>query len=156
MYMLKNLILYDLIGVILFFPIVKILFKYTSINKYFINFKILYLRPKDELYPIFRNCRGTNYNLDNKQSKNDKNHYFITTWSILHSLYFFARGVVLPNFYIYHMVYSILFELLEIFHNCHDVMDILINTVFYYLGSKSSQTLLKLPFLSKMSIPKIL
>ena len=54
---LVHLILFDIITCFIFFPIVKVFFDNTSINNYFVNFKIFYLN-KDKLYNIFYNCRG--------------------------------------------------------------------------------------------------
>ena len=150
-----TLILYDVLSCILFFPITKMLFKYTNIDKFFINFKIFHLKPKDKLYNIFYNCRGNNYNLDSKQSKNDKNHYFITTWSILHAIYFFIRGLFIPNLFIYHLLYSVIFETVEIYFKCHDVVDVIINMIFYYFGSITSPNLSKIPFIKNIPILKI-
>tara|TARA_X000000368_G_scaffold143916_1_gene113460 strand:- start:21 stop:488 length:468 start_codon:yes stop_codon:yes gene_type:complete len=149
-----TLILYDVIWGILFFPITKILFKYTNIDKYFINFPIMVLKPKDTFYKFFYNLRGKNYNLTSENSKKDKTHYFITTWSILHAIYFIIRGILVPDLYVYHIIYSIIFEITEILFNCHDMMDIIINIVFYYFGSKLSPKISKLPILNKIPIRK--
>lgn len=149
------LILFDFITCFIFFPIVKVFFYNSSITDYFVNFKIFYLKPKDKLYNIFYNCRGSNYNLHNKQSKNDKNHYFITTWSILHAIYFFMRGLFIPNLFIYHLLYSIIFETIEIYFKCYDMMDVIINIVFYYFGSMISPNLSKIPFIKNIPILKI-
>ena len=149
-----TLILYDVIWGILFFPITKILFKYTNIDKYFVNFPIMVLKPKDTFYKFFYNSRGKNYNLTSKNSKNDKTHYFITTWSILHAIYFFIRGLFIPNLFIYHLLYSVIFEILEIYFKCHDVMDVIINMIFYYFGSKVSPNLSKIPFIKNIPVLK--
>ena len=112
------------------------------------------LKPKDTFYKFFYNSRGKNYNLTSKNSKNDKTHYFITTWSILHMIYFIIRGILVPDLYVYHIIYSIVFEITEILFNCHDMMDIIINIVFYYFGSKLSPKISKLPILNKIPIRK--
>lgn len=97
--------------------------------------------------------RGREYNLDNK-GKKTKTHYFVTTWSILHAVYFFYRGLFIPNLYIYHFFYSIIFEIIEIYFKCHDAVDVIINMVFYYLGSITSPNLSKIPLIRNIPIFK--
>jgi len=147
------LILFDVISSFIFFPIVNLCFKHTSINKYFVNFPILYLKENNKLNKIFYNMRGREYNLDNK-GKKTKTHYFVTTWSILHAVYFFYRGLFIPNLYIYHFFYSIIFEIIEIYFKCHDAVDVIINMVFYYLGSITSPNLSKIPLIRNIPIFK--
>lgn len=148
------LILFDVITCLIFFPITKVFFNNTSISKYFVNFPILYLKENHKLNKIFYNLRGTEYNLDNK-GKKTKTHYFLTTWSILHAVYFFIRGLFIPNLFIYHLLYSVIFEIVEIYFNCYDVVDVIINMIFYYFGSITSPNLSKIPFIRNIPILKI-
>ena len=69
-------------------------------------------------------------------------------------IYFIIRGILVPDLYVYHIIYSIVFEITEILFNCHDMMDIIINIVFYYFGSKLSPKISKLPILNKIPIRK--
>ena len=151
---LINLIMFDVISSSLFFPITKLLFKYTNISKYFVNFPVLYLKENDKFNKLFCSMRGSDYNLDNK-SKKSKEHYFVTTWSILHAIYFFIRGLFIPNLFIYHLLYSVIFEIVEIYFKCHDVVDVIINMIFYYFGSITSPNLSKIPFIRNIPILKI-
>ena len=146
--------MFDVIISSLFFPITKLLFKYTNISKYFVNFPVLYLKENNKFNKLFRSMRGSDYNLDNK-SKESKVYYFVTTWSILHVIYFFIRGLFIPNLFIYNLLYSVIFEIVEIYLNCHDVVDIIINMIFYYFGSITSPNLSKIPFLKNIPILKI-
>jgi hypothetical protein len=132
------IILIDIILTLIFFPLVSFFNSNFDLNRIFINFSFLHITPKNSLYGIFTNMRGKNYQLCGIYKENQP-HYFITTWVLLHILYYFLRGIIIPNLFFYNLMYSIIFELYESITDCHDIMDIFINIIFYHIGSKISK-----------------
>ena len=140
---LKVQIVIDFILGIIFQPLFNFLKSNFKIEKFFINFNFLSIKPNNPFYKYLNSFRGKEYNLCGITLKNQK-HHIITTWSILHVLYYIFRGIITPNLYYYNLINSVLFEIYEYKSKCHDVMDVFINMSSYYIGSKISKYYIEL------------
>ena len=80
--------------------------------------------------------RGKEYFIQEKQKEQFKiSSCIVTFWGITHSILYFILTFLLPNFYIEFFFMGIVFELLEYcIFDCHDIKDIIFNSIGILLG----------------------
>ncbi len=82
--------------------------------------------------------RGASYQLSSRTTGYFK-HCLLTQWNVIHAFTYFLFGLLFPNQFILFLTIGILFEIYEaIVYDCHDVMDIAVNSLGYVCGSQLS------------------
>ena len=107
---------------------------------------------KSKLTKILTSGRSNNYfwekevnNQDNKKDLSDKKNYcLLTLWGLTHFLLYFVFGLITPKLFWVAMVVSVLFEYYENLEwDCHDVLDVFINTLGLVSGTYLNRILRK-------------
>lgn len=83
------------------------------------------------------NLRGLNYYIDNtdKDKQIKLHNCLITFWGFTHFLLYFILGLLYPKYFWQTFFIGAGFELYEkLRYDCHDVLDIVLNTAGFILG----------------------
>lgn len=139
--------------------LVKVFCEYTKVHeKYLSKVQLIELKKHNKCYEFFEFCRGNNYNLqhsdmngnvketetntDSSSSPSSSSYHLITGWNASHVLLYGILGFVAPDLWWLYFVVSIYWELFEVKSECHDMMDLIWNS----LGLLSGMTLRNMLF----------
>lgn len=87
--------------------------------------------------------RGSNYYIGatSEERKDQLGTCLFTYWSLQHFLFFFALGFLTPDLMFEALSIGLLFEIYEYYRfDCHDVLDLLLNTLGFLAGNYLART----------------
>jgi hypothetical protein len=83
----------------------------------------------------FTKMRGSGYIIGENHEDKTRKRCLITWWSLTHILFYASLAYIAPDYIPYFFAIGILFELYEYhYYKCHDVLDILWNTIGLFIG----------------------
>lgn len=104
----------------------------TGLNKYM--HQCVY-SPDSKIAKKLTSMRGTKYNLSPKKYKINHHKYcLVSIWAFSHVLLYTMIGFYCPNLFFPSLIIGILFELSETIFKCHDVLDVVFNTIGFGIG----------------------
>ena len=105
----------------------------TGLNKYIQE--CLYSSDSN-LTKLLTSSRGSEYYLTSEKYKKIHNkNCLVSIWAFTHIFLYMMIGVYCPNLFFPSLMVGILFEIGEkVFYNCHDVLDVIFNTVGFGIG----------------------
>ena len=88
------------------------------------------------LSKLLTSSRGTEYYLTSEKYKKIYNkNCLVSIWAFTHIFLYMMIGFFCPNLFFPSLIVGILFELGEkVFYNCHDVLDVIFNTIGFGIG----------------------
>ena len=88
------------------------------------------------LSKILTSSRGTEYYLTSEKYKNMYNkNCLVSVWAFTHIFLYIMIGFFCPKLFFPSLIVGILFELGEkVFYNCHDILDVIFNTIGFGVG----------------------
>lgn len=89
------------------------------------------------LYNFVKNYRGSNYYLRPQiEYTEDQQRCLYTSWALTHTILYFIIGFILPDLFWQSLIVGIIFEYLEDWqHDCHDILDVVWNSIGFILGA---------------------
>jgi hypothetical protein len=104
----------------------------TGLNKYIQE--CLYSSDSN-LTKLLTSSRGTEYYLISEKYKNTHNKTcLVSIWAFTHIFLYMMIGVYCPNLFFPSLIVGVLFELGEKVFNCHDVLDVIFNSIGFGIG----------------------
>lgn len=89
------------------------------------------------LYDFVKNYRGSHYYLRPQIEYTDaQQRCLYTSWALTHTILYFIIGFILPDMFWQSLIVGIIFEYLEdMQQDCHDILDVIWNSIGFILGA---------------------
>ncbi len=82
---------------------------------------------------LLTSLRGEEYYLTRDKYKDNK-HCLVSIWAFTHVVLYAMIGFFCPDLFYPSLIIGILFELGERIFNCHDILDVIFNTIGFGIG----------------------